>query len=212
MAEVKPAGVEFDTTVPVTQASADAAAAGVAAIPARRDHRHGMPTLAAAPGITFAGGNTTEATTTSTTAVDLLSVASLSIGATIPFLLHMVGRKSAGAAAAGGFGLKANTTIVGEATLNNDVIMRRFGAVDRIETGDGWAAAPSRVAGYLRSGSGYSTIYSATTWQEKTAVALAPDVDWVTVTITDLVVRAISGDALITIGADELHIYSLAVA
>ena len=33
----------FDTTVPVTQAYSDAAAAGSAAIAARRDHRHGMP-------------------------------------------------------------------------------------------------------------------------------------------------------------------------
>lgn len=36
--------VAFDATVPVTQASADAAAAGTAAVAARRDHKHGMPT------------------------------------------------------------------------------------------------------------------------------------------------------------------------
>jgi hypothetical protein len=33
----------FDATVPVTQAYSDAAAAGSAAVAARRDHRHGMP-------------------------------------------------------------------------------------------------------------------------------------------------------------------------
>lgn len=33
----------FDTTAPVTQAYADVAAVGVAAVAARRDHRHGMP-------------------------------------------------------------------------------------------------------------------------------------------------------------------------
>ena len=35
----------FDATVPVTQAFADAAAAGAAAVAARRDHKHAMPTL-----------------------------------------------------------------------------------------------------------------------------------------------------------------------
>lgn len=35
--------VAFDATVPVTQAYSDAAAAGSAAVAARRDHRHGMP-------------------------------------------------------------------------------------------------------------------------------------------------------------------------
>jgi hypothetical protein len=38
----------FDATVPVTQASADAAATGSASVAARRDHKHGMPTIPAA--------------------------------------------------------------------------------------------------------------------------------------------------------------------
>ena len=37
--------VAFDATVPVTQASADAAATGSVAVAARRDHKHGMPTF-----------------------------------------------------------------------------------------------------------------------------------------------------------------------
>lgn len=44
----------FDATVPTTEAFGDAAATGSAAVAARRDHKHGMPTtadvLAAAPG------------------------------------------------------------------------------------------------------------------------------------------------------------------
>ena len=36
----------FDATAPVNQASADTAAAGTATVAARRDHKHGMPTLA----------------------------------------------------------------------------------------------------------------------------------------------------------------------
>jgi hypothetical protein len=38
----------FDATVPVTQASADVAATGSVAFAARRDHKHGMPTIPAA--------------------------------------------------------------------------------------------------------------------------------------------------------------------
>ena len=37
--------VAFDATAPVTQASADVAATGSAAFAARRDHKHGMPTI-----------------------------------------------------------------------------------------------------------------------------------------------------------------------
>ena len=64
MAETSPGGIAFDTTVPVTQASADAAAVGVAAAAARRDHRHGMPVLgvsgtAAAPNPYLASDVTT---------------------------------------------------------------------------------------------------------------------------------------------------------
>jgi hypothetical protein len=37
--------VTFDATVPVTQAFGDAAATGAAAVAARRDHKHGMPSI-----------------------------------------------------------------------------------------------------------------------------------------------------------------------
>ena len=51
------AGVGFDATVPVTLASADLAATGAAAVAARRDHVHGMPTLVSLTGAqTFSGG------------------------------------------------------------------------------------------------------------------------------------------------------------
>jgi hypothetical protein len=39
----------FDATVPVTQASGDTADAGTAAVAARRDHKHGMPTIPTVP-------------------------------------------------------------------------------------------------------------------------------------------------------------------
>lgn len=40
--------IAFDTTAPSTQASGDSAAVGTAAVAARRDHKHAMPTIPAA--------------------------------------------------------------------------------------------------------------------------------------------------------------------
>lgn len=45
----------FDATVPVTQASGDAAATGSAGVAARRDHKHGMPTIGGKSYITRPG-------------------------------------------------------------------------------------------------------------------------------------------------------------
>jgi hypothetical protein len=54
--------IAFDTTAPSTQASADAAAVGTAAVAARRDHKHAMPTIPAAaaggtPALTLSTSN-----------------------------------------------------------------------------------------------------------------------------------------------------------
>src|ERR1700757_4493576 len=49
----------FDTTAPVTQASGDTAATGSATVAARRDHKHGMPTIPAGgtPALTLGTSN-----------------------------------------------------------------------------------------------------------------------------------------------------------
>lgn len=49
--------VAFDTTAPTTQAFADAAAVGTVALASRRDHKHGMPTVAVSEN--YLGGNVT---------------------------------------------------------------------------------------------------------------------------------------------------------
>lgn len=65
----------FDATVPVTQAFADAAATGSAAFAARRDHKHGMPTLTAST-----GDSTADVTLTADTIADVTGC-SLSLAA-----------------------------------------------------------------------------------------------------------------------------------
>ena len=195
----------FDATVPVTQASADAAAAGTAAVAARRDHRHGMPTIGAAGAITRAGGNTTEATTTSTSAVDVLTVASLSIATTSPITCLVAMRKTTGDAAAACLGLKLNTTVTGEATLGGPVEVLQFDTENTARGGSVHFWLGPRITDYnlVNSGSGFApgtgSVVSVGT--NPTITAAQP-----IATVTDVVIRGIVQSALITQGIDELQV------
>lgn len=188
----------FDATVPVTQASADAAAAGTAAVAARRDHRHGMPTLGSGA-VTRAGGNTTEATTTSTTEVSLLTTASLSIAAGVPITAFALIRKTTGAADQGRAGLMINATAVTTASNWSN-------ASNAAQAGTWHAILQSALTTY---DSGGVLIMSAT---NTAAVVQRGDAACPVATITDIIVRANVGNAAITMGADEMHVYSYAVS
>ena len=76
---------------------------------------YSTPLNAPTGGLTREGGNTTEATTTSTSAVDLVSITSLSVATGSPIDARGLARKSGGAASNGGIGLKINATVVSEA-------------------------------------------------------------------------------------------------
>ncbi len=106
--------IAFDATVPVTQASADAAATGTAATAARRDHKHGMPTISAGA-VARVGGVLTEATTTSTTDVSIQTVTGLSLASPLHLEARFIGRKSSGGAFIGALGLKINAAIIYQA-------------------------------------------------------------------------------------------------
>tara|TARA_R110002110_G_scaffold408150_1_gene629550 strand:- start:536 stop:1255 length:720 start_codon:yes stop_codon:yes gene_type:complete len=97
----------FDATVPTTIATASAAA-GSATVTARRDHVHGYTEPAVA--VTRLGGQTTESTTTSTTVVDLISIADLTIPVSNPIKFCISTKKSTGASSSVAFGFKLNTT------------------------------------------------------------------------------------------------------
>ena len=168
----------------------------------------------AAPGgggaLTREGGQTTEATTTSTSAVDLLTAASLSIATNIPIWFVVAFRKTTGAADDVAIGLKLNTTVTGEASTG--------GATPLGKTGTGNAAAARyasvmlspRITNYLRGAIGLAH----GTEDTSVAVGTAPTVtaDQPSATITDLIIRGITDNASNTLGADELHVNSLAVS
>lgn len=207
--------VAFDVTVPVTQASADAAATGVAAVAARRDHRHGMPTISTGA-VAREGGNLTEATSTSTTVVDLLTATGLTIAAAELSELHVLYRKTLGAAAAVGFGLTLNATVVAEAAATANLATQVGGtsSPDRAENGDARGTVRGVVTNHTFGG--YRGNYVS--WTSANAFVGTPDATGVwtrsdtgarpNATLTDYVIRFISGNSLVTGGADELNVYS----
>ena len=200
MADASPGGVGFDTTLP---ASTGVAAVGVAAAAARRDHVH--PSA-----VTYAGGNTTEATTTSTTAVDLITVSALTIAAATPIHIVTVGRKTSGAAAGAGLGIKLNTTVVSEADTVAALLI--LTGNDQAETGGVCAVIPPRVTSYLRTGCAFYNLYTTASIDSGTQPACGDNNDAPTASITDFVIRGISGNALVTLGSDELNVYTLATS
>lgn len=164
-------------------------------------------------GVSRAGGNTTEATTTSTTAVDLLSVASLSITAATPMLIVNSGRKSSGAAAAAACGLKLNTTVTGEAVASVNTGNWLASATNQAEDGVARTWFGSRVTNYLEGGAAHSLVYpSAAGTPTSTAARASFTANAPTATITDVVIRGISGDAAVTLASDECHVYTLATS
>jgi hypothetical protein len=159
--------------------------------------------------LTRVGGNTTEATTTSTSAVDLLSVSSLTIGVASPIMLMVSGRKTAGAADDVAMGLKLNSTILGEATTNTHAIWGST-TTNHIESGLVWIMIPPRNSAYPRAILGLREAYAADATGVTGPVNVTRDNDIPTATITDVVIRGITDNSSITLAADELHIYTLA--
>ena len=164
------------------------------------DHHPETHTHAGA--VTREGGNTTEATTTSTTAVDLLTASTLTIAVAEPILFGVSLRAVTNAGFAG---LKLNTTVVNEAAVVGSVL-----AVGPVaSSGATLCYIGGRVTSYLRGG---TRIFSSSANIVTEAFDIFLDVaDMPTVEITDVVIRGIATGAGTT-GADELQVYSLAAS
>lgn len=201
-----------DATTPTTQAHGDAAATGSAIEAARIDHKHAMP-AAGGGAITREGGDTTEATTTTTTASDLLAAASLTIAAAEHFLYQYDGRKTSGAASDVSCGLKLNTTTVFEAASNS--AGWNTSTTDRAESGAANVFVGARVTNYV-DGLMFGPSLSHSTAQvhaySQTFPAQDASAAFPTAEITDLTIRGLVGNASLTLGTDELHVYSMAAS
>ena len=172
---------------------------------------------AAGGAVTREGGNTTEATTTSFTAVDLLAVTSLTPDIT-KHLMVMAGarRSSSGSNSLAVIGLKINSTIVNEADIAAGVGLHIWGAgsVTDARTGSIFLLLGSQVTNYLGgvmagqisdNGSGGS--------QSAWGRALVSSGFLPGAAVISVIFRAEGQDVTNpdpTIGIDEAHVYSLA--
>ena len=149
--------------------------------------------------MTWVGGNTTEATTTSLTAVDLITVSALSIAGAVPFVAQFSYRKTSGAAALVNSGGKVNTTIV-IAPATGEI---STGSTNQAESGYASLYGEGPITNYPRSA---MSVAGAFTTQYATGLDSA---DMSIATITDLVSDGLVGNASITLGQDDLHVYTL---
>lgn len=172
-----------------------------------REMARRLAAAASAGAVTRAGGNTTEATTTSTTAVDLLSVASLSLGVSLPIQVLVGGRKTSGAASSVYLGLKLNATITADAGSAVFSVIT-FNTTNEAQSRSATFWLPQRVTLYGDIGS----VLGVATGSANNAVAQGSAPAGIAGmpldTITDVIIRGLSATS-ITTGADELHVYSL---
>ena len=147
--------------------------------------------------LTREGGNTTEATTTSSTFVDLLTVSSLNIAVGAQVWVRAALRKTGGVGTDVWAAVKLNTTVVAPGAL-------KWNSTDNVGSAPWHCHFVYGVASYLQAGH-WQAIETATIRSE------GFDTDMPTATLTDVTIRGKTGSSA-TMGADEMHVYTLAVS
>lgn len=162
--------------------------------------------------ISRSGGTSTEATTTSTSVVDLIDVGSMTIPAAAPVQLKWAMRKTTGAASAAGGGLKFNAVVVHEAAVSGNVEWLSSTA-NSAQDGLAWTELCGRVANYLTGADNYHTAHVTATGAQTVSNSGSPTqtAPFTAVEITNFIVRGISSSS-VTLGCDEFQIYEGSVA
>lgn len=185
-----------------TQAEAEAGSENTKRMTALRT-KQAIDALSPPSALTREGGNTTEATTTSSTAVDLLSATGLTIAALAPFRTIAVWRKASSASSSQAFlGWKLNTTTVAAdlaLSLNTTNAVNGYFEVVGGPRLTNYTQGGGMIGGRSEGGTGLIS-GGATT-------AAAP-----TAEITDVVLRAYVANDSPTVGFDEMHVYSQATS
>jgi len=154
-----------------------------------------------------------EATTNSTSAVSLLGAASMSIATDSHLRIVYVGRKTAGAGVSTGVGMTMNSTTLAEAL---DYSNSGYGGyvtytTDQAENGGVTIWVGTRITNYNAMAGGYMFSKVSATG------ARAIDIEMRTMTndnvmpiatVSAIGLRGISGNASVTLGADEFNIHS----
>ena len=160
-------------------------------------------------GLTLVGEQLTEGTTTSTSAVTLITSGTLSIVVATPILVVFSYRKDAGAAADFGMGLIVNATVVAEAAVNQTP---DGSATAQAQNGVAAALIGPRNTNYLFASTGLFHTHVSTGgavtgggWFPARTAA------WPAATITSIGVRGMCGEGAMTVAARDLRIYTLPV-
>jgi len=155
---------------------------------------------------------TSGAGTTSTSAVDLLSVSSLSIAATTHIWAAASVRQTANSGRVVGFGIKLNTTVISEAESSyNQSDLLWVGEQSVAISGAFLMHMGSRVANFLDGKTRMSSRAKSSTILDL-GMSLRADNNMPTATITAVVTRAVCQATAIAAAADEMHVYTLAVS
>lgn len=147
------------------------------------------------------GGTITDATTTSTTEVELQAIASLNIPVTTPLELTAAHRKTGGAATGHGCGFRLNTTNIMKETVST--------TTDRAENGFIAQKTAGAATNYLAGQDSYHFTRTATVGAAKTPVHTtdAPNA-MPNATTTDVSVRGNIDTSGITMGCTNFQAYS----
>ena len=163
---------------------------------------------AAGGATTREGGNTTEATTTSTSAVDTVSITSLNIEEANYISGKSLHRKSTGAVGDAGGGLKLNSTVFAEAVDSGSIGLRLTGVMvttDGNFSGISDWSIPATGTNYTFGGATGASNFGGGTY-----VTHAGTSDRPTANITSVTLRGITLSSSNTWGHDEVHVYSWA--
>lgn len=160
----------------------------------RGDGTWAAPTV----GMTLAGSSLTETTTTSTAATDLVTITpTTSIPVGTPFIVMASLRKTTGAVGTASVGLKLNTTIISAVTVWS-------ASANVAQEGFFMVFVNSRDASYKGS-------IAVLGGGDLTPVWLAASDTRPAADITSVIIRCNVSDALITMGVDEVRVYTLPV-
>lgn len=204
------------TTATITRASEGSTAR---AHPVGTSWVHGATTYDFLQGPQIVGSNSSEQTSLSTSAVDLLTISNLNIPVTSGIRIIGVGRKSTGAASAAGLGLKLNATTIAEAA--SAAITASFtpaggrlwgsSAANQAEDGPFWAEIAPRSANYLNCAIGGFANSVAGVGGSLSSFLNGTNV-CPNATITSITIRGISGSGSVTIAVKEVIIYEIKYA
>ena len=176
----------------------------------------GLTWAAVSSAISREGGTTSEATTTSTSAMDLITISSLTIAAASPWTMTSLWRKTTGhaSAASGGLKIVADSTVVtGESTTA--ATLWQSGTADLAEDGGSDTTVGAKVTNYLASNAQNNIVSrnsSSGGFTYGNVGTLTKDAVFPVGQTTSIVLRANSGNASVTTGSDEVHIYVLSVS